>query len=179
MPWVLGPSTVPVVTDLQRAETNVELAVLSLIEHGRSSGVDLAVRIASAAIVASAGLDAERFKLYFDIVSCHLPEGVRWTAATTMNSFGYEYRSEFARHYVAEGKAEGRAEGRTEGQVKVVLKVLASRFGPPSEIVQARIRTATEAQLDGVVERLLIAQTLEEALGQLSSFGCDFRGLLI
>ena len=86
----------------------------------------------------------------------------------TMNSFGYEYRSEFARHYIAEGKAEGRAEGRTEAQVKVVLKLLASRFGPLSEAVQARIRTATEAQLDAVVEHVLIAQTLEEALGQLS-----------
>ena len=132
LPWVLGPSTVPVVTDLQKAESNVELAVLSLIEHGRSSGVDLAARIASAAIVASAGLDAERFKLYFDIVSCHLPAGVRWETSTAMNSFGYEYRSEFARHCIAEGRAEG--------QRKVVLKLLASRFGPLSEATKTRIR---------------------------------------
>ena len=158
----------PVVTDLRRAEANVELAVLSLIEHGRSAGVDLAAKTASAAIVASAGLDAERFKLYFDIVSCHLPEGVRWRTSTTMNAFGYEYRSEFARHYVAEGKAEGRAEGRTEGQVKVVLKLLASRFGPLSEVMISRISAASEAQLDELIDRVLIGQTLEEALGQLS-----------
>jgi hypothetical protein len=77
-----------------------------------------------------------------------------------MNSLGYEYQSDFARRYVAQGKAEGR--------VEIILKLLALRFGLLTEAVQARIRSAQDAQLDAVAERVVIAQTLEEALGPLS-----------
>lgn len=85
-----------------------------------------------------------------------------------MNSLGYEYQSDFARRYVAQGRAEGRIEGKTEGWVEAVLKLLALRFGPLTEAVQARIGKAREAQLDAVVEAVLTAQTLEEALAPLT-----------
>ena len=77
-----------------------------------------------------------------------------------MNSLGYEYQSDFARRYVAQGKAEGRME--------LVLKLLALRFGPLTEAAQARIRSAQDAHLDAVAERFLTARTLEEALSPLS-----------
>ena len=78
-------------------------------------------------------------------------------------SLGFEYQSDFARRYYGQGKAEGKAEGRVE----IVLRLLALRFGPLSEAVQARVHRAEEAQLDAVVERVLTAHTLEEALGSL------------
>ena len=81
-----------------------------------------------------------------------------------MNSLGYEYQSDFARRYVAQGKAEGKAEGRME----LVLKLLALRFGPLTEAAQARILSAQDAHLDAVAEQVLTAQTLEEALSPLS-----------
>ncbi len=85
-----------------------------------------------------------------------------------MNSLGYEYHSDFARRYVAQGRMEGKSEGRAAGRVEIVLKLLALRFGPLTEPVQARVQGAEDAQLDTVAERLLVAQTLEEALGPLS-----------
>ena len=78
-----------------------------------------------------------------------------------MNSLGYEYQSDFARRYVAQGRMEGKVEGRVE----IVLKQLALRFGPLSEAAQACVRDAPDAQLDAVAERVLTAGTLEEALG--------------
>jgi hypothetical protein len=54
------------------------------------------------------------------------------------------------------------AGGRRE---EVILKLLASRFSPPTEAVQAcprRVQTAPVTELHAVVERLLTAQTLEE-----------------
>ncbi len=78
----------------------------------------------------------------------------------TMNSLGYEYQSNFARRYVAEGRAEGRA----EGQIEILLQQLTLRFGPLTEAVQAQIRAAQDAQLRTLAERVLTAQTLEEAL---------------
>jgi hypothetical protein len=152
------------VTDLQDAEENVELAVLSAIEHGQSTDVALAASIASAAIVASATVNAERSRLYLDLVLISLSRSAPEVLEATMNSLGYEYQSDFARRYVA----QGRAEGKTEGRVEIVLKQLALRFGPLTEAVQARLSSAPDAHLDAVAEQILTAQTLEEALGPLS-----------
>src|SRR6266702_8134293 len=77
----------------------------------------------------------------------------------TMNSLGYEYQSDFARRYVAQGKAEGQMEGRVE----LTLQLLALRFGQLPDATQARVRSAQDAQLDAVIERMLTAQTLQEA----------------
>ena len=171
-PLVVGPSNTPAVTDLQDAEANVELAVLSAIEHGQSADVVLATRIASAAIVASATIDAERSRLYLDLILISLSKSAPELLEATMNSLGYEYQSDFARRYIAQGRAEGQAEGRvegkTEGRVEMVLKLLLLRFGPLTEAAQDLIRSAGDAQIDAVAERLLTAKTLEEALGPLS-----------
>ena len=163
-PWVVGPSNTPAVTDLKDAKENVELAVLSAIEHGQSEDIPLAARIASTAIVASAAIDAERSRLYLDLILISLSEYAPKAFEATMNSLGYEYQSDFARRYVAQGKAEGKAEGRVE----IVYRLLELRFGPLNEAVRARIRCAQETQIDALAERLLTAQTLGEALASLS-----------
>jgi hypothetical protein len=80
-----------------------------------------------------------------------------------MNSFGYEYQSDFARRYFGEGKAEGNAEARME----IILQQLTLRFGPLTDTVQACIRRAQRAQLDAVLAQILTAQTLDEALAPL------------
>ena len=166
IPWVIGPSNTPAVTELRQAQDNVELAVLSAIVHMHDSNTELAARIVSVARDAAAHIDAERSKLCLDFINIHLGSAAQ-ELKNTMNSFGYEYKSEFARRYMAEGKAEGRAEGRVEGRVEIVLKLLAKRFGPLPDSIQTRVRGAQDAQLDTVVEQVLTAQTLEEALGSL------------
>ena len=72
-----------------------------------------------------------------------------------MNSLGYEYQSDFARRYVAQGRIE------------IILKMLASRFGPLTEAVHARVRSADSAQIEAIADRMLTAQALEELLGPL------------
>ena len=136
---------------------------MSAIEHGQNSDVALAARIASAAIVASADIDAERSRLYLDLVLISLSASAPATTEATMNSLGFEYQSDFARRYFGEGKAEGLVEGRME----IVLKLLVSRFGPLPDRIQTRVRGAQAAQLDAVAERMLTAPTLEQALGSL------------
>jgi hypothetical protein len=158
-PWVVGPSNTPMVTQLQDAQENVELAVLPAIEHGQSSDIPLVARIASAAILASADIDAERSRLYLDLIWISLLANAPEAVEATMNSLGYEYQSDFARRYFGQGKAEGR--------VEITLKLLALRFGPLPDAAQTRVRSAQDAQLDAIVERMLTAQTLEEALGPL------------
>lgn len=160
------------ITELEYAEDNVELAVLSAMEHGQSPDIELAARVASVAILASAGIDAERSRLYLDLILISLSEHTQEALRDTMNSLGFEYQSDFARRYVAqgrsEGRSEGRAEGKTEGRLEIVLRLLTLRFGSLTEAVQTRIRGAGDTQLDAVAERLLTVQTLEEALNPLS-----------
>lgn len=69
----------------------------------------------------------------------------------------YEYQSDFAKRYVAQGRAEGR--------VAIVVRQLTRRFGALSPEVAARIAAASIDELDAIGDRLLTAQSLEEALG--------------
>jgi hypothetical protein len=167
IPLVLGPSGVPVVTDEEMARQDPELAVLSAMAHGKDADVERTVRIAAAAMVASVGLDVERSTLYFDLVEASLSEAAR-KALRSMDPAKYEYQSEFARHYFAQGRAEGRAEGEAEGEAKgraeVVAKLLSLRFGTLPDSAQQRLRNASIAELDRIAERLLTAASLDEAL---------------
>ena len=106
-----------------------------------------------------------------------------------MDASKYEYQSEFARRYYGQGKTEGReeglkegrregrlaghlrghlegiGEGYAEGRLDLVLKQLATKYGTLSAAVAERVRGATAADLDGIAERVLTAETLDEALG--------------
>ncbi len=157
---VLHPSGVPEILDPDIARSDPELAVLSAMAHGQSPDTGKSVQIALAAQMASLGLDEDRSRLYFDLVLSSLSEAAR-RALQTMDPAKYEYQSEFARRYLAQGKTEGRAEGR----VSLLLRLLSLRFGPLTDDVRARISAASVDELDAIGERLLTAATLEESLG--------------
>lgn len=154
IPLVLGPNGVPEITDEAEARADPELAVLSAMAHGRSPDSAKAAQIALAAHLASAGLDADRSRLYFDLVLVSLSEAAR-RELKAMDPAKYEYQSEFARRYVTQGRAE------------IVLRQLALRFGalPPDAV--ARISAASSKELDAIGERLLTAPSLQESLGPI------------
>jgi hypothetical protein len=152
VPWVLSLSGVPEITDEERAREDPELAVLSAMAHARDPDTTKSARIALLAQMVSLGLDAERSTLYCDLVLHSLPEAAR-RALQAMDASKYEYQSEFARRYFAQGRVE------------IVLKQLATRYGALSAAIAARVREASAADLDGIAERVLTARTLDEALG--------------
>lgn len=156
VPVVLGPSGVPEVIDEAQAEADPELAVLSAMAHGKDEDPGKSARIAAAAQLATLRLDADRAKLYFDLVMHSLSEAAR-RALQTMNPAKYEYQSDFARKYYGQGKAEGSR--------MVVEKQLSVRFGALDEHVRARIAAASNTDLEAIAERLLTAPSLEDALG--------------
>jgi hypothetical protein len=159
-PYVLGPSGIPEVTDDAEACENPELAVLSAMAHGRDSNAQRALEIASAAQRAIGPLDADRSKIYLDLIMSSLGEAAR-QALSHMDARTYEYQSDFARRYIAEGRSEGVAEGRVE----MIVRMLTRRFGTLDESVQARVQRASKAELEGIADRLLTAPCLQDALG--------------
>lgn len=156
VPWVLGPAGVPEITDESIARADPELAVLSAMAHGRDADAEKSVRIALTAQLASINLDEDRSKLYCDLILNSLSEVAR-RAFKTMDMSKYEYQSDFAKQYVAQGRMEGRMD--------LVMRLLGVRFGTLSEDVKARIASASLSELDAIGERLLTARTLQEAVG--------------
>lgn len=105
-----------------------------------------------AAQLASLGLDEDRSRLYFDLVLISLSEAAR-RELKMMDPAKYQYQSEFAKRYVAQGRAD------------IVLRQLAVLFGPLPPDIAARIAASSSDELDRIGERLLTAQSLGEALG--------------
>ena len=171
-PSVLGPLSIPEISDKEGALKDPELAVLSAMAHAKDPDTMKSARMASLAQMACVELDTERSMLYCDLILSYLPEAARW-ALQTMDASKYEYQSEFARRYYGQGKAEGReeglmqghAEGHAEGRVELVLTLLATKYGLVPAAMAARVRQASSADVDEIAWRVLTADTLHEALG--------------
>jgi hypothetical protein len=112
-PSVLNRTSVPIVTDRGEAARRPELGVLSAMAHGETEAGEM---IASAMLPVIKELDADRSRLYYDLVYNSVNEAARRVLETMMKN--YEYQSPFAKTYVAQGRAEGHAEGLTEGLTK-------------------------------------------------------------
>jgi Domain of unknown function (DUF4351) len=167
VPFVLGPSGVPEVTDPALACADPELAVLSAMAHGQGADVGKAVRIALVAEAASNRLDENRHRLYSDLIWASLSEAARKELQMfDPAKLEFDYQSWPASRWFSDGIEKGRTEGETAGRAALVCRLLAVRFGPLTAEVEARVRSASIAELDAIGERLLAAPSLEEALGQ-------------
>ena len=60
--------------------------------------------------------------------------------------------------------AQGEAKGRAEGKAEFLLKLLGRQFGPVPEAAQTRIRGASIAELDRLLDRVLGAKSLSDVL---------------
>jgi hypothetical protein len=163
-PLVLGPQLVPVVTEPADAARAPELAVLSAIAHGGDPA--RGGRVLDALLGAFGAIDPDRAALYCDVVLAALPAAAsRYLEALVTAT--YEYQSEFARRYVAEGEAVGRAEGQTvgraEGEARAVLAVLEARGIGVTDEVRARITGCRDLdQLDGWVRRAVTVDSAHD-----------------
>ncbi|WP_437775181.1 DUF4351 domain-containing protein [Sorangium sp. So ce1097] len=154
-PPVLGREAVPVVTDPAEAARRPELAVLSALAHGSS---EQGAAIAAAVLPAIRELDEDRARFYGDVVLNSLNDAARRALEAMMK--GYEYQSDFAKKYVAQG--------RQEGERAILLRQLRARFGELPEAVVARVEGAETAALERWAERVLSAKTLADVLDEPS-----------
>ena len=70
---------------------------------------------------------------------------------------------------IAEGTAKGKVEGKAEGKVDTILVLLNERFGKVPTKAKRRISSASEAQLDVWIRRVLKAKSIDELLADPSS----------
>jgi hypothetical protein len=151
-PPVLGSSAVPVVTEAEEADLRPELGVLSAIAHGKT---EQGVAIASAVVPAILKLDDDRAKLYIDLVYNSFGEAARRRVTEMIK--GYEYQSDFAKKYVAEGRAEA------------LLTVLRARGIVVPDAVRERIFAERDSkQLERWLEKATAAASVSEVFDEPS-----------
>ena len=116
--------------------------------------------------------------LYCDFMLSRLNHPMRLFLEDAMKKGEYEYQSDFARKYVAqglaEGEAKGEAKGKAEGEAKgkvqeacrLVLRLLARRVGLLGQDLQARVESLDLDSLEALAEALLDF----ESVGQLEAW---------
>lgn len=150
---VVGPDAVPWVTSSEDARAAPELAVLSALAHGdepRGEGVLVAM------LAGLASLHDDTAKLYYDLVLSRLGDAMRRALEDIMNKNkgGYEYQSEFARKYVAQGEAQEAC--------RLVLRQLVRRFGLLGHELQASIEALELERLEALSDALLDFKSVAE-----------------
>jgi hypothetical protein len=154
-PLVCDTSMIPAITEPKEAAHSPELAVLSAIAHGAEpEGVD----VLRALLKVIGDLDHDRACKYADVVLKLLPgETAKHLWEDLMATGTYEYQSDFARRYVAEGKAEGKAED--------VIRVLTARGFTVSDALRDNVNSITDiAVLDTLIERAVTCETPDSLL---------------
>jgi flagellar biosynthesis/type III secretory pathway protein FliH len=167
----LGPDDIPRITSADEARANPALAVLSCQMHGnnRTSGA----KVAAAAMEGTRSLDEEDRKRYVDLILANLNRFARAALEAEMQSRGYEYKSHFARKYVAQGERQGLAKGIEKGietgierGVRQSLLDLIEARGIPLSAEQ-RARIESEAGIDRLrawLRRAAVSGTATEVL---------------
>ena len=151
-PPVLGREAVPVVTDPAVAARRVELGVLSAMAHGKS---EFGEAIADAVLPAIRGLDDDRARFYADLVYNAVGEATCRALEEKMK--GYEYQSDFAKKYLAQGRADA------------VLTVLRVRGIAVPDAARERILGEKDpSRLKSWLERAILAASLAEVFGEES-----------
>jgi hypothetical protein len=154
-PLVLGPATVPVVTDDGQARRFPELAVLSAMAHGGNPEGEPILR---ALLAALDEVDQEHLTLYTGVVMAALPAAARrhLEAMLTTTAQGFrDYGSDFVNRYVNQGRAE--AEG------DAVLKILAARGIGVTDHDRERITSCRDLdQLGTWISRAATADSIDD-----------------
>jgi hypothetical protein len=172
-PLVLGPATVPIVTDPALAENELELAILSAMAHGNGPEGFVVVQVAFGAL---GRLDQEHAAVYFQIIYDMLREPMRKALEALVmerQTQGKATFPPFAQQLIdrgklegfRDGKREGLHDGKLEGLREALLRLIARAGIPLTDDDRTRIQACDDAAtLDRWVENVLGAKTAADVL---------------
>ncbi|MGW0484843.1 hypothetical protein [Nonomuraea sp. NPDC003214] len=160
-PCVLGPDSIPAITDAKEATAHLDLATMSVMVHGRNRKV---IEAFATALADTADDHAPQYYEY--AYSMSAPE-IRQLLEEIMTSTTWPVYSPFAREHFGRGKDEGREEGREEGKAeeaaKLVILVLTARGFTLPDQTHTQITTCKDLnQLETWATKAATIQTLDE-----------------
>ncbi len=160
-PLVLGPASVPELTDPVAAVREPELAVLSAVAHGNGSH---GIAVLEAALVALARLDREHAAVYFEVVW----NALRGPVQNAVEALIMERRTEGEGTLLPSQQwlvDIGKRAGKREGLREALLGLLAQAGIPLAEEDRTRIDDCKDAAtLDRWIKNVLGAKTAADVL---------------
>jgi len=145
-PLVLGPDSVPAITDPAAAAEDIPLATLSANTHAKDKAVDDILKALAAALETIDRDTGEHFAVYTELGLGKTRAAALWREL--MTSF---YRSETFEHV------------RAEGEARILLRVLDHRNIAMSDAIRERIANCTDhAQLDRWADKAVDIETIDE-----------------
>jgi hypothetical protein len=157
---IVGPSQVPKIIDIELAQAQPELTLLSAIAHHDYPNDEAILDALRAALPR---VDSDLGGMCYDYVIGRSEAARKYLEEAEMATKTYEYRSEFARSYYAEGEARGEAKGEVKGEAKAVLTVLAARGIEVPEDARVRIDACEDLeQLTEWARRAATADKISE-----------------
>lgn len=121
--------------------------------------------IAAAVLPAIRSLDDDRARFYYDLVYNSLNEAARRELEGMMK--GYEYQSDFAKKYVAEGLTEGLVQGRAKEAAGNLLSVLRVRgITVPDAIREHILAQKDPERLERWLEKPAVATLVTEVIDE-------------
>lgn len=164
-PVVLGPQSIPEMTDEPITLENVELALLSGMAHGNGTNGEQVLRIALEGIEL---LDREHAMMYYQILWNVLREPMqRALERLVMENRTEQETPPYAKHWVDCGFRDGEVKGFLDGEVKAdrekIFRLAQRRGLVLSDEQQARIRACDDrAVLDRWFDNAIDAKTADE-----------------
>jgi hypothetical protein len=160
-PLVLGPASVPELTDPATAEQEIELSVLSAVAHGNGPN---GLAVVQAALVALGGVDREHAAVYFQIIW----NALRGPMRRALKELVMERQTEdkatmlpFMQEFFEDGLREGKLDGLREALLRLITRTGITL----TEDDRARIETCDDtATLDRWIENVLGAKTASDIL---------------
>jgi hypothetical protein len=148
-PLVVGPRSVPEVTDPAEAARETELAVLSAVAHGNGEN---GLAVVQAALVALGRLDREHAAVYFQIIWNVLREPLRRALETLVMDRQTEGKTPdlpFVQEIFERGSRAGELKGLREGKLDGL------REGKLDGLREGELKGLREGKLDGLRDALL------------------------
>lgn len=174
---IIGPETVPKITNAARATREPDLAMLSVFIHARRNTPATRL-IASATLRGMSRLDPERALLYLMMVRNMLPPSLRKELEKMPDIRKYLSTAEQRTYDLAEARGEargevrGRIQGKVETKAEAVLKILTKRRLTITPVQRRQIEQCTDLKtLDRWLDQALTAASADELFGKAKRNG--------
>jgi hypothetical protein len=170
-PIVLGPAALPLLS-ADEVRSSPALAVVSTLAHMRDAvHVRRTAQQALWTFEALAAWPGDADGRLADIMDASLSDAVRAVVEELMRTEKYEYKSDFAKKYFAEGREQGLEQGLEQGEQKgrvaALLLVLESRDVVVDEGSMQRISAEHDAhRLEDWTRRAATATRIEDVFGE-------------
>jgi hypothetical protein len=160
---IIGPETIPKITDAALAAREPELAVLSTLVHASRLTPDARL-VASAVFRGLSELPEDQQLLYSRMVRNALSAALRKELEQMVDIRKYLDATE--RRNYDKAMAKGKAEGEAKGKAEALLKVLTKRGMPITPHQHRHISECTDqSRLDRWLDRALTVGSVDELLG--------------